>query len=76
VSSTGKQSESEAPAVRKLATQGAETQGQDWSWVEASVWTERMLAALENGVKGGNKFFAAQGLFTMTAAWKLASQSR
>ena len=23
-----------------------------------------------------NKFFAAQGLFTMTAAWKLASQSR
>ena len=23
-----------------------------------------------------NTFFAAQGLFTMTAAWKLASQSR
>ncbi len=25
----------------------------DWSWVEASVWTERMVSALENGVKGG-----------------------
>ena len=24
-----------------------------WAWVEASVWTERMLAALENGVSGG-----------------------
>ncbi|MBZ0264462.1 group II intron reverse transcriptase/maturase [bacterium] len=25
----------------------------DWSWVEASVWTDRMLATLVNGVKGG-----------------------
>lgn len=24
-----------------------------WSWVEPSAWTERMLTALENGVKGG-----------------------
>jgi RNA-directed DNA polymerase len=24
-----------------------------WSWVEPSVWTQRMLAALEKGVKGG-----------------------
>lgn len=24
-----------------------------WSWVEATIWTERMLAALENGVQGG-----------------------
>jgi RNA-directed DNA polymerase len=24
-----------------------------WPWVEPSVWTERMLAALENGVRGG-----------------------
>jgi len=31
-------------------------EGQDpspWGWVEASVWTERMLTALEQGVKGG-----------------------
>lgn len=24
-----------------------------WRWIEPSVWTERMLTALENGVKGG-----------------------
>src|SRR5512132_3788546 len=29
----------------------AEAHRRDWSWVEASVWNERMLAALENGVK-------------------------
>lgn len=35
-------------------------QGRDvdphWEWTEASVWTERMLAALERGVKGGKWF--------------------
>ena len=24
-----------------------------WSWVEATVWTDRMLTALGNGVQGG-----------------------
>jgi len=24
-----------------------------WTWVEPSVWTDRMLTALENGVKEG-----------------------
>ena len=27
-----------------------------WPWVERSVWSERMLQALENGVKGGQWF--------------------
>ncbi len=27
-----------------------------WAWVEAEVWTERMLTALEQGVKGGKWF--------------------
>jgi RNA-directed DNA polymerase len=27
-----------------------------WGWVEPSVWTQRMLTALENGVKGGKWF--------------------
>ena len=27
-----------------------------WKWVEPSVWTERMLTALERGVKGGKWF--------------------
>ncbi len=73
MSSTGKQSESEAPAVLKLATQGADTQGRNWSWVEALVWTERMLAALENGVKGGKWFSLIDKVYraeTLKAAWR------
>jgi hypothetical protein len=27
-----------------------------WLWAEASVWTDRMLTALEEGVKGGKWF--------------------
>jgi RNA-directed DNA polymerase len=30
----------------------AEARRERWAWVEPSVWTDRMLAALENGVKG------------------------
>jgi RNA-directed DNA polymerase len=28
----------------------------EWTWVERQVWTQRMLTALENGVKGGKWF--------------------
>lgn len=28
----------------------------EWEWTEASVWTERMLATLERGIKGGKWF--------------------
>ena len=45
------------PPVRCIARQGTESQPPlNWDWVEASVWTERMLAALGNGVKGGKWF--------------------
>ena len=48
-----------------------------WAWVEASVWTDRMLAALGNGVRGGlNAFFAQHGLFTLHEAHTAASQPR
>ena len=37
-----------------MTKQETETTAQPrWDWVEASVWTERMLAALDNGVTGG-----------------------
>lgn len=42
------------PGVPK-AKQGREVP-QKWAWTEASVWTERMLATLERGVKGGKWF--------------------
>jgi RNA-directed DNA polymerase len=51
------QSEMIVPQVQCIARQGAESQDPlNWGWVEASVWTERMLAALGNGVKGGKWF--------------------
>ncbi len=46
-----------------------------WGWVETTIWTERMLAALGNGVKG-DLFFAQLGLFTMKEARWVASQAR
>ena len=44
----------EDPLVRVPAgaKQTGEARGR-WSWAEPSVWTERMLRALEEGVKGG-----------------------
>ena len=42
------------PGVPK-AKQGREVP-QKWAWTEASVWTERMLATLERGIKGGKWF--------------------
>jgi RNA-directed DNA polymerase len=68
-----KQSESQAPPVPKSATQGAETRGRDRSWVEASVWNERMLAALGNGVKGGKWFSLIDKVYraeTLKVAWQ------
>jgi RNA-directed DNA polymerase len=59
-----------APAVPEKAKQGAEAR--DWSWVEASVWTERMVSALENGVKGGRWYSLIDKVnapATLAAAW-------
>jgi RNA-directed DNA polymerase len=39
-------------AVPSRARRAGETADR-WSWVEPQVWTERMLAALDEGVKGG-----------------------
>jgi len=43
------------PAGAKQAGE-AEARRERWAWVEPSVWTDPMLAALENGVKGGKWF--------------------
>ena len=43
-----------ASGVPEKATQGAEARRRgQWWWTEASIWTERMVSALGNGVKGG-----------------------
>jgi RNA-directed DNA polymerase len=60
-----------APPVPARATQGAEAR--NWSWVEASVWTDRMVSALENGVKGGRWYSLIDkvcALATLEAGWE------
>jgi RNA-directed DNA polymerase len=42
----------ERPATVPEAKQAGEIHDR-WKWVEPTVWTERMLSALEEGVKGG-----------------------
>jgi RNA-directed DNA polymerase len=72
VSDTEWQSESQASVVPARARQGAETRAGKWTWVEATVWSERMLAALENGVKGGKWFSLIDKVYrkqTLEAAW-------
>ena len=39
-------------SVRRGYTSGR-SRAKDWEWVERHVWTERMLEALDKGVKGG-----------------------
>jgi RNA-directed DNA polymerase len=51
------------PGVPK-AKQGREVP-QRWAWTEASVWSERMVATLERGIKGG-KWYSL-----MDKVWKL-----
>lgn len=67
-----RQSESETPAVPEGAKQGVKRPERSWSWAEASVWNERMLAALDNGVKGGKWFSLIDKVYrpaTLLAAW-------
>ena len=47
--------ESKPAAVPAMATQAGEVRAR-WAWAEPAVWTERMLTALEQGVKGGKWF--------------------
>lgn len=54
------------------AKQGADTPAR-WAWVEGSVWTERMLAALDKGVKGGVWFSLMDKVYApanLEAAWR------
>jgi RNA-directed DNA polymerase len=69
---TGPEQQSAGSAVK--ATQGAEdlTRERLYPWSEASVWSERMLSALVNGVKGGKWFSLIDKVYapkTLAAAW-------
>lgn len=43
----------------------AEERRQRWSWVEPAVWTDRMLASLETGVKGGQWYSLMDKVYSL-----------
>jgi RNA-directed DNA polymerase len=66
--------------VSEETRQETETQTpQKWLWVEAAVWTVRMLAALVNGVKGGKWFSLMDKIYaerTLQIAWQRVRSNR
>lgn len=72
-------------SVHASATQGGGSPGEgsqlkdDWSWVEPVVWTERMLQALEQGVKGGVWFSLMDKVYSprnLLAAYKKVAKNK
>src|SRR5882724_8417845 len=62
-------------AVPARATRDGETRRR-WSWVEPTIWTERMLTALEQGVKGGKWYSLIDKVYpeaTLRAAFREVS---
>jgi len=61
-------------SVPETAKQACKTHDpREWTWVEPSVWTERMLAALGNGVKGGQWYSLWDKVWdrrTLAASWE------
>jgi RNA-directed DNA polymerase len=58
---------------RAKQAEEAERRRERWSWVEPAVWTDRMLAALETGVKGGQWYSLLDKVYaerTLEAAWR------
>jgi RNA-directed DNA polymerase len=63
---------SESVTVPEKAKQ-TESAPTEWTWVDRDVWTERMLAALGNGVKGSKWFSLIDKVYrpsTLQAAWQ------
>ena len=75
--------ESKPATVSARAKQAGEA-APGWEWVERTVWTERMLEALEKGGKGGvwfslivrwpNKYFQDLGYFSLYDAHRALLQ--
>ncbi len=65
--------------VPARARQGTEARASKWWWAEASIWTERMVSALGNGVKGGKWFSLVDkviALKTLEAAWRKVERNK
>ena len=73
-----KTTEIQPVAVPARAIRAGETLD-PWFWVEPTVWTERMLTALEQGVKGGKWFSLIDKVHperTLSAAFSQVAATR
>ena len=74
------QAHTQPSSVPSGAKPEGETQApQSWAWVEASIWTNRMLAALDNGVTGGKWYSLMDKVTaprTLAAAWKRVAANK
>lgn len=71
-------SQDRAAQVPEPAKQAAEARRARWGWVEGSIWTERMLEALEEGVKGGVWFSLIDKVYrpqSLAVAWQRVRQN-
>ena len=62
---TNRQTEERPAGVPEKATQAGDICAR-WAWVEPSVWTERMLTALEQGVKGSKWYSLMDKVYALT----------
>ena len=74
--------EQRSPGSAQPAKQGTEATGgenRDLGWAEASIWTDRMVSALGNGVKGGKWFSLIDKVnrpSTLEAAWRRVARNK
>ena len=65
---TDQRTEGQPAAVAITPKQAGEVRAR-WAWTEPSVWTERMLTALEEGVKGGKWFSLMDKIYALRTLW-------
>lgn len=74
--------EQENPGSADTAKQGRDATGgepREMWWAEASIWTDRMVSALGNGVKGGKWFSLIDKLTrptTLETAWQRVARNK
>jgi RNA-directed DNA polymerase len=75
--------EQDNPGSAAKAKQGRDETGGDprgvWWWTEASIWTDRMVSALGNGVKGGKWFSLIDKVVrpaTLDIAWQRVARNK
>lgn len=70
---------SESSQVLEATKQTTDTDTRQRAWVEASVWNERMLAALENGVQGSKWYSLMDKVYrpaVLQAAWQRVRRNK